>query len=392
MRVLIRKVRSACYYAREWNRRRVARGVVQNRVFACRQWLNRVSEQRPEVLVGANFVPFGGTRQHMRSLLQYSSLNLAIVPDDTLLELVTPGFLASDFKQEFYDWSPSGVQAVHSHVFPWFIEWCDFQKREHGLRWVHTHHNWYYPEFGRGELEPWQVQFNEGFLFALRNADVCLSVSRWQQKFLMDQFGLKTHYLPNGVDCSVCDGASASRWIAKTRLQDFILYLGRNDPVKNPADFVLLARKLPAVQFVMIGQGLSPEVLLNEWQVTVPDNLTVLGGATHEEAQDAIAACSVLVMTSKREGLPTLALEAMAQQKPVVVPTEDGCMEAVGEGRFGFIYQQGNIDHLAEVTQQALQDKVRCIAARQHILKEYDWPVIMRKLDKIYLGALPGDL
>jgi glycosyltransferase involved in cell wall biosynthesis len=387
MKVLIRKVRSACYHAREWNKKRLVRREVQNQLRACRDWLRRVDQQRPEVLVGANFVPFGGTRQHMHSLLRYSSLKLAIVPDDQLLKDVDPGFLATEFNEEFYRWRPLGIQAVHSHVFPWFIQWSAFLKRQHGIRWIHTHHNWYYPEFGRGALEPWQEQFNEGFLFALRNADVCLSVSRWQQKFLKEQFGLATHYLPNGVDVKVCDQADAARWTARTGLNDFVLYLGRNDPVKNPVDFVLLAQKLPTVHFVMVGQGLTSQVLRDEWKVATPENLVVLGGASHEEAQDAIAACRVLVMTSKREGLPTLALEAMAQSRPVVVPTEDGCMEAVGGGEFGFIYEQGNIPHLAEITLQALQDRRRCLAARQHVLQEYDWPVVMQKLDKVYLGA-----
>ena len=387
MKILLRKIRSACYHAREWDKRRVARRAVRDRFRACRNWLQRLTTQRPEVLVGANFVPFGGTRQHMHSLLRYSSLNLAIVPDDAVLEQVEPGFLAAEFNDEFYLWPPVGVKTVHSHVFPWFIEWCDFQKRQRGVRWVHTHHNWYYPEFGKGILEPWQTQFNEGFLFALRNADVCLSVSKWQQRFLRDQFGLDSNYLPNGVDVKVCDQANASRWVAKTGLRDFVLYLGRNDPVKNPVDFVLLAQSVPALQFVMIGQGLSVDVLLNEWQITTPGNLTVLSGVSHDEAQDAIAACAVLVMTSKREGLPTLALEAMAQSKPVVVPTEDGCMEAIENGEFGFIYEQGNIEHLVEVTLEALQDRLRCRRSRQHVLNEYDWPVIMRKLDRVYAGA-----
>lgn len=324
----------------------------------------------------------------MHSLLQYSSLNLAIVPDNTILQQVGNGFVTSEFNDEFYRWTPASVRAVHSHVFPWFIEWCDFQKQQRGIRWVHTHHNWYYPEFGKGALEPWQEQFNEGFLFALRNADACLSVSKWQQKFLKEQFGLATHYLPNGVDVKVCDQADASRWFAKTGLKDFVLYLGRNDPVKNPVDFVLLAQKLPKVNFVMVGQGLSCDVLCDEWQVEAPTNLVVLGGASHEEAQDAIAACSVLVMTSKREGLPTLALEAMAQRKPVVVPTEDGCMEAVGHGEFGFIYRQGDIVHLAETTLEALSDEVRCGRARQRVLDEYNWPVILSKLDRIYTTGM----
>ncbi len=350
-------------------------------------WLRGLHINPPDVLVGANFVEFGGTRHHMHAIKAFSSLQVALAPDDESLKKMTGVLLQTEFRESFLQFKPQGLRAAHSHVFPWFIEWCHHQKLTNGLRWIHTHHNWYYPEFARGELEPWQEKFNEGFLYALRNADVCLSVSRWQQRFLRESVGLETHYLPNGVDVSICDQADAGRWGCKTGQSGFVLYVGRNDPVKNPVDFVLLAQRLPGIEFVMIGQGLSSDVLRDEWDIVAPANLAVMGGASHEETQDAIAACSVLVMTSKREGLPTLALEGMAQSKPVVVPTENGCMEAVGGGEFGFVYEQGSISSLVEMTEQALSDTTKCLKGRRRILEEFDWPVIMRKLDKIYAGA-----
>jgi glycosyltransferase involved in cell wall biosynthesis len=91
-----------------------------------------------------------------------------------------------------------------------------------------------------------------------------------------------------------------------------------------------------------------------------------------------------LVVTSKREGLPTLVLEAMAQKKPIVVPNEAGSMEAIGDGDFGFIYRQGNLDELADCTLKALADTQKCQNARQRILSEYDWRVTAPKLDAIY--------
>ena len=134
----------------------------------------------------------------------------------------------------------------------------------------------------------------------------------------------------------------------------------------------------------MLGQGLSNATLLNEWGVSVPANLKVMGEATHQETQDALAACSALVVTSKREGLPTLVLEAMTHGKPIVVPEEDGCLEAIGNGEFGFSYRHGDIEQLAATTMDASVDKTRCKYARQRIAAEYDWRVVARKLDQIY--------
>lgn len=385
--VLLRKCRSACFHAREGWKRMQERRQAASRRRAFNAWLKHLRSSRPDVLVGANFVEFGGTRHHMHALKAFSSLNVELIPDDESLKRITEWSLRTEFHELFLQFDTQGIKAAHSHVFPWFIEWCHHQQRTNGLRWIHTHHNWYYPEFGRGELEPWQTEFNAQFVFALRHADVCLSVSKWQRDFLRKSFDLETHYLPNGVNVEVCDAADAGRARRRTGLDQFVLYAGRNDPVKNPADFVRLAISLPEQQFLMLGHGLSNATLHDEWDVSVPHNLKVMGEASHQETQDAIAACSALVVTSKREGLPTLVLEAMTLGKPVVVPDEDGCMEAIGHGEFGFIYRQGDIEHLSAMTSEALSDRQRCSKSRNRILEEYDWRVVMGKLDRIYAGA-----
>ena len=79
-------------------------------------------------------------------------------------------------------------------------------------------------------------------------------------------------------------------------------------------------------------------------------------------------------------------LEAMAQSKPVVVPDEPGCMEAVGHGEFGSIYRQDDLNDLAEKTLTVLADTQRNQGARQRVLSEYDWRVVIPQLDAIYQG------
>ncbi len=384
--VIIRKFRSACYHAREalsrWQitRKQQARGRAFNR------WLEALRTRPPEVLVGGNFVGFGGCRHHMHALAKFSSLRVELAPSEKALAVIPPANFSGGFHDRFMAFKPGGIRVAHSHVFPWFVEWCHLHHSA-GLRWIHTHHNWYYPEFGREKLEDWQVKFNENFLFAIKHCDVALSVSKWQQAFLRNSHGVETHYLPNGVDVGLCDAADAAQFRKNFGADDFILYAGRNDPVKNPAEFVRLAARMPQRRFLMIGQGLSPAVLESEWDVSVPPNLTVRGAATHRETLDAIAACSAIIVTSKREGLPTLVMEGMALAKPVVVPNEDGCMEAIGEGEFGLIYKLGDIDDLAAKTELALENQQIGTLARKRVLEEYDWRVVMRKLDAVYRGA-----
>ena len=180
-----------------------------------------------------------------------------------------------------------------------------------------------------------------------------------------------------------CDQANADRFIRKSGQRDFVIYVGRHDPVKNPGEFVQLARAMPKQQFVMVGQNIDAETLRREYGQEPPANLYIHGPEDHAGVQDAIAASSAVVVTSFREGLPTLVLEAMAQGKPIVVPTEAGCREAIAEGDFGFIYEHGNVDDLARKTTAALAQK-HCPEARQRVLKAYDWRVVAKELDHVY--------
>ena len=368
----------------EWNQWRNA-AVARKREKMFGEWLAFLTANPPDVLVGANFATYGGVRHHIQAIQRYSTLNVELAPSEKLMREIGAHHITHDFRDWFARFPAEGVKVVHSHVYPWFIEWC-CEHQKTGTHWIHTYHLHYYTEHGTQGLKLWQKEINDALLNVASRADICLSVSQWQAKELMREHGIKAQYLPNGVDVAICDAASASRFIDKMGIDKFILYVGRNDPVKNPLDFVRLAERLPDYQFVMIGGGLSDESLRCDWHVEVPDNLLIVGPISHTEVQDAIAACSALVVTSKREGLPTLVMEGMAQCKAVVVPNEAGCMEVIGAGEAGIIYEQGDIDDLKEKTLKALVDTELGKLARRRVLVEYDWQNIAPKLDAIYQG------
>ena len=360
-----------------WNLRRIS--AKNHRRYE--RWEATLRKSCSDVYIGGDQV-FGGIRNHIHAIKAKSSLRVQILPDEVALGGIEN--FTQENRDRFMRFEPTGKPAIHTHVFPWAIRWGRIQQSR-GLRWVHTYHNMYFAEFAREKLEPWQHEFNTCFLEEACHADVRLSVSRWQQEHLRSAHGIETDYLPNGVDVSVCDQGRAERFRRRHKLYGpFILYVGRNDPVKNPADFVRLAQKLPQLNFAMVGPGLDQSVLFHEWDLQTPPNLRYLGATSHLGVQDALAACSALVVTSKREGLPTLVLEAMAHGKPIVVPQEAGCVEAIGGGDFGFIYQQANIQSLVHMTTLALGDTDRCTKSRERILTEYDWQIVAAKLDRIY--------
>ncbi len=369
----------------EWSMWRHAKNT-RRKVEKFEAWLKQLQQDPPAVLLGANFAEYGGVRGHLLAIQKHSHLNVALAPPDQLMAAgLKPYDLKTTCRKAFFDFPASGIQVAHSHVFPWFVRWCR-KHQKNGIRWIHTYHNLYFPEFARGELEPWQQEVNEVILTEAPDADVRISVSKWQQTYLREQHGIETEYIPNGVDVGLCDAADADRFSRNYHLDDYILYVGRNDPVKNPSEFVRLAQQMSDHTFVMIGDGLSVAALARDWDVQPPSNLLVFAALPHCEVLDAVAGCRAVVITSLREGMPTLALEGMTLRKPIVVTGDAGCVEAVAGGRFGYIYEAGNLDDLVEQTRRALRTELPLDQARQRIVDEFDWRAVAQQLDRIYQG------
>ncbi len=366
----------------EWNQWQARRNE-RSAEHAFELWLRKLSNCPPDVLIGANFAAFGGVRNHLHAIQQNSQCRIELAPPEELISSMGLHRVQGRFREPFFEFDASNMKAVHSHVFPWFIDWCRHQQIHHAVRWIHTYHLMYYPEHADGTLLPWQQEINESLINTARHADVCLSVSKWQCDDLRDKHGITSTYLPNGVDVGVCDRANPDRFRKRISLDRFILYVGRNDPVKNPGEFVELARRMPEEQFVMIGGGLDVPTVTESFGA-LPGNLRILGGMSQSEVQDAIAGCDALVVTSKREGLPTLVLEAMVHEIPMVVPDERGCLEAIDYGQYGEVYRLGDVDDLVKKLIKLTERGHRSRNSRNRVLEEYDWQVISAKLDRIY--------
>ncbi|MBI4790118.1 MAG: glycosyltransferase family 4 protein [Chloroflexi bacterium] len=96
-----------------------------------------------------------------------------------------------------------------------------------------------------------------------------------------------------------------------------VVFLGRLDPIKRPWIAVELARRLPDVEFLLLGTahyrgagGWEPRDL--------PPNIQAIGQADEEQKWRALASAWVVVNTSIHEGLAVSFLEALACETPIV--------------------------------------------------------------------------
>ena len=229
----------------------------------------------------------------------------------------------------------------------------------------------------------WQKEFNHQLLTNARHADIKISISKWLQNHLHINYGIETTYIPNAINVIECDAADASQFTNRTGLKDFVLFASSNSPIKNVKDFILSSMQNPDFIHVVMGYGLSKPWIESEFDIELGGNVFVFGEQCHKDLLDAIAACSVFVVTSKSEGLPTVLMEAMALERTVVGCDTFGTKEVIHSEDYGYLYDHKSIDDLSIKIRRAL-NKPKGAMARKRILETYDWRVVVPKLDKIY--------
>lgn len=120
-------------------------------------------------------------------------------------------------------------------------------------------------------------------------------------------------------------------------------FVGRVSKEKGPDYFCKLANTLPEYTFDMIGDGAMLKELL------CPKNLNLKGAiqTTHETYQNYDLIC----ITSREEGLPLTALEAMASGTPVVAFSVGGLPSLIAHEKNGFLVKPYDVNAFAKSIQ-----------------------------------------
>ncbi|WP_439405839.1 glycosyltransferase [Bradyrhizobium sp. DASA03076] len=132
------------------------------------------------------------------------------------------------------------------------------------------------------------------------------------------------------------------------------LYVGRLSPEKS-LDHLLLAFKqviasIPGAQLVLVGKGPSEQELRNlAAQLGVQQHVAFAGPKFDSELFEEYSKASCLVLPSHSEPWGLVVNEALSYGCPAVVSHRCGCVpELVNEGRTGFSFEWGDVNHLSE--------------------------------------------
>jgi glycosyltransferase involved in cell wall biosynthesis len=167
-----------------------------------------------------------------------------------------------------------------------------------------------------------------------------------------------------------------------------LLFVGRLDPVKR-VDFLLAAlAELPGFTLTLIGPDGGHRATLEALtqSLGLAGRVHFLGEVDDETLAAAYSRCGLFVLPSAYEGLPTVALEAMAAGRPVLAASSGGTRYLIRPGENGFLFDPHNLPELISLIRRCSSaDLARLGAvARQTILENFTWEVNGARIRSIY--------
>jgi glycosyltransferase involved in cell wall biosynthesis len=174
-----------------------------------------------------------------------------------------------------------------------------------------------------------------------------------------------------------------------------LIYLGRMQKTKNPADAVrcwdIVRQRRPGTRLDLVGEG-EERPRLEAERGADPD-LTFRGFVDEEQKYRLLARASVLLVPSIREGWGQAVIQANAVGTPAVGYRVPGIRDSVRDGETGLLAEPGNLAALADRVCELLDDKARwdafSKAAREHAA-QFSWDRSAREMEEV-LSKLTAD-
>lgn len=233
-------------------------------------------------------------------------------------------------------------------------------------------------------------------LVANRSTAVMCQGRRWVDFFTKVR-GVRPERLrmvPNWIRCEDYEAVFACREPRK-EVRTF-LYMGWLEDYKGIFDLIEAVDRrrveLAQARFVICGSGSrASETQDRVSAARLSDRFEFRGWVRGDEKLRALRDADVLVLPSRREGMPNIVLEAMACGLPVVAADVGAVAELVQSGLTGLLVPPANTIELGDALVQCLRDPLAVqawgVAARAHVREKHDvrvlWPAV--------LGVLTGE-
>ena len=169
--------------------------------------------------------------------------------------------------------------------------------------------------------------------------------------------------------------------------EKIVLFVGRISKLKG-IDVLLKAAEIyenSNVLTLIVGDGDYKEELNILKEKLKLKNVVFLGSKEHSELRELYNISDVLVLPSRKEALPLVAIEALACGTPAIVTNQSGMDEIINKD-VGLIFEMDNEKMLAEKINLILNNKVRFDknVIANYAKKNYSEELLINKLLELY--------
>jgi len=152
------------------------------------------------------------------------------------------------------------------------------------------------------------------------------------------------------------DRAELERELGLAPGRRLVVAVGRLVPVKNHGLALRALADVPEATLVILGEGpLRGELEREAGEAGVGDRVVFAG--LRPDARAIMGAADAVVVTSHGEGLPLVALEALAARTPLVATSVRGIRELLTDGQDSVLVPPGNARALAAGLSRVLDDE-----------------------------------
>ena len=308
---------------------------------------------------------YGGGPEHLyqlvKGLIANASIRVSVaIPKDkpywqrfqqlqkvTLIDIPHRQFQCAAIKRIKRFIRQEQVNIVHTHgkgagAYGFVLSWLVRRQFVHTPHGIHIEH---YGLFRRWVYRYYENQFSRRLAYVIH---VSYGEQKLAKQALLWRYAAACRVILNGVAKPV-----KIKQDVQEKNHDVIM-ISRFDVAKNMQEAFAIAKALPDINFLWLGDGPDREMLMKQAEQQRLSNIECKGFIDNAAAY--LQQAKIYLSTSRWEGLPLSLLEAFACGLPAVVSDVVGNNDVVERGKTGCCYPLGQVKQAAAAIKHLLQD------------------------------------
>ncbi len=184
------------------------------------------------------------------------------------------------------------------------------------------------------------------------------SISKCVQNDLLNRCGIHSVLIYNGINVGefkqkVKNSPSQFKIIQISRL----MHEKKGQHILIKALYLLKERGYNNISIDFVGEGVSFEYLENLiCELNLKENAHLCGARDYSWVRDHLCDYDLLVQPSIFEGFGLTVAEGIAAKVPVLVSANEGPMEIIDNGKYGFYFKNGDIEDCANMIERIMNE------------------------------------